>query len=227
MNLIKNGSFERAAKGFSTPTGNGEALADGSKAIAGWTVFGGPAGDGVAWLTNGDTYGVSTRFGSDFLDLTGYHDNKPYFGVEQTIKTVVGVTYDLTFRLGVDNGSALYSGPIGVVAAAGSTSQDFTYDPTASGNQWKKFTLVFTATSTSTVVSFQGLSGDQYIGLDAVAVTAAPAATPPRVVSSAASAGVFAGAMATLEVSHGAVVHVSEPRETLAPVFARPNSAMV
>jgi hypothetical protein len=180
MNLIRNGSFEKAAKGFSPPTGNGEALASGSKAIAGWTVFGGVSGDGLAWLPNGNGFGGSTPYGSDFLDLTGYHDAKPYFGIEQTISTAVGTTYDLTFHLGVDNNTPIYSGPISVAAAAGSTSQDFNYDPKKTGNVWGKFTLEFTATSTKTLISFQGLSGDQYIGLDSVAVVAAdaPAARP-------------------------------------------------
>jgi hypothetical protein len=221
MNLIKNGSFEKAASGSSPPTGNGESLPDGSEAIAGWTVFGGLASDGVAWLANGDSYGVSTRYGSDFLDLTGYHDAKPYFGVEQTIKTVVGQTYDLTFHLGVDNGSSLYSGPISVTAAAGATSKDFTFGPQGAGNVWKAFTLAFTATSTRTLISIQGLSGDQYIGLDAVSVVAAPGPAP------ASTPVAFSSAMAGMASPAGAAGRLIETQASPPAAFARPHTQAV
>jgi hypothetical protein len=220
MNLIVNGSFEKAAKGFSAPTGNGEQLANGSTAIAGWTVFGGLAGDGVAWLPNGDTYGVSTPYGSDFLDLTGYHDGQPYFGVEQTIKTVVGAKYDLTFHLGVDNNSSIYDGPIGVTATAGATSHNFTsYDPKKPGNVWRAFSLTFTATATSTVISIQGLAGDQYIGLDNVAVQPVTAAS-----AAGGSASGFASAMAALDTGAGGAVHPADIAPARAPALVRPHA---
>jgi hypothetical protein len=168
--LITNGSFEAASPGYNAPSGNGEALASGSTAILGWTVFGGVSYDGLAWLPNGDGYGVTTPFGNLFLDLTGYYDQAPYFGVTQTIATTVGDSYDLTFDLGVYQGSEIYSGPIEVSATAGAASQDFTYNPPGQGNQWGGFSLAFTATSTSTAISLQGIEGDEYIGLDNVAV---------------------------------------------------------
>lgn len=172
-NLILNGSFERASAGNSLPTGNGESLPDGSTAIAHWTVFGGLSSDGLAWLVNGNGYGVSTPYGSYFLDLTGYHDETPYFGVEQTIATTPGQAYALTFRLGVDQSSDIYDGPIGVTVKAGSRSKVFdNYDPSGTGNIWKSFTLDFTAKSASTLISIQGEEGDQYIGLDDVVVRA-------------------------------------------------------
>jgi hypothetical protein len=172
-NLILNGSFEKASAGNSLPTGNGEALPDGSTAIADWTVFGGLSSDGLAWLVNGNEYGGSTPYGSYFLDLTGYHDKTPYFGVEQTIATTPGQGYALTFRLGVDQSSDIYNGPIGVTAKAGSRSKVFdNYDPSGTGNIWQRFTLDFTAKSTSTLISIQGYQGDQYIGLDDVIVRA-------------------------------------------------------
>ena len=217
MNLIKNGSFENAAKGYSPPTGNGESLANGSTAIAGWTVFGGLADDGLAWLTNGNAYGVSTPYKSDFLDLTGYHDGQPYFGVEQTIKTVAGVTYDLTFRLGEDNGSVYYSGPVSVEAAAGSTSQKFKFASKQSGNVWKSFTLEFTATSTNTLISIQGLSGDQYIGLDDVAVK--PATQSP-------SPSGFVNAMAALHDGAGSVARTSGVAGDRMPTLVNPHTAV-
>jgi hypothetical protein len=178
-NLISNGSFETASGNSSLPTGNGSQLLSGSTAIADWTVFGGPGFDGAAWLPNGNGYGVSTPFGNYFLDLTGYNDDQPYFGVEQTISTVAGQNYTLTFDLGVDQSSGLYNGPISVTASAGSTSEVLgPYNPPGIGNQWGGFTLNFTATSASTLISIQGEEGDQYIGLDNVAVNGGAPATP-------------------------------------------------
>jgi hypothetical protein len=206
MNLIVNGSFEIAASGYSRPTGNGESIANGDPAIAGWTVFGGLSGDGVAWLPNGNGYGPATPSGSDFLDLTGYHDQKPYFGVEQTIKTVVGDTYSLTFHVGVDNSVGLYSGPVSVVATAGSTTGDFTNKSKKTGNVWEGFSLKFTATSTSTLISIQGLSGDQYIGLDNVAVNLVK--KPAGVSAPSVSASGFASAMASLDPGAGGAAHL-------------------
>jgi hypothetical protein len=223
MNLIKNGSFEKAAKGFTPPTGNGEQVGDGEAAIAGWTVFGGQSGDGVAWLPNGNQYGVTTPYGSDFLDLTGYHDGQPYFGVEQTIKTVAGTTYDLTFRLGVDNSSQIYDGPISVTAAAGSTRQTFGYDPSKTGNQWRGFTLEFTASSSKTLISIQGLSGDQYIGLDQVAVEAVKA--EPAVSGPAISTSGFASAMAAFGVGAAIGPHLSAFRAPHMPTLVSPHVA--
>jgi hypothetical protein len=178
-NLIQNGSFETASDGSTLPTGNGSQLPSGNTDIADWTVFGGPGFDGVAWLPNSNGYGVNTPFGSYFLDLTGYNDTAPYFGVEQTISTVAGQNYSLTFDLGVDQSSGIYNGPVSVTASAGSTSQVLgPYDPAGVGNQWGAFTLNFTASSASTLISIQGEQGDQYIGLDNVAVNGASGAVP-------------------------------------------------
>ena len=141
-NLIQNGSFETASDGFLLPalTGSGLALANGSTAMADWTVTGGDGdGDGLAWLGKNDQYGPTTPFGDYFLDLTGYGDRTPYFGVEQTIATVVGQSYALTFNLGVDQSNGLYSGPIGVTATAGSTSMVFdTFNPPGTGEYLAK-----------------------------------------------------------------------------------------
>ena len=108
------------------PTGNGIAEPSGSGAMPGWTVIGGTAvgNDGVAWLSNANSYGLTAETGSYFVSLAGYRDNAPYFGVSQTVATTVGQTYALTFYLGVDNSSVYYTGPIGVSVTAGSGDAD-------------------------------------------------------------------------------------------------------
>ena len=67
--------------------------------MPGWTVIGGTAvgNDGVAWLSNANSYGLTAETGSYFVSLAGYRDNAPYFGVSQTVATTVGQSYALTF----------------------------------------------------------------------------------------------------------------------------------
>jgi hypothetical protein len=137
-------------------------------------------GDGLPWLGKNNQFGPTTPFGNYFLDLTGLDDRMPFFGVEQTISTVAGQSYALTFNLGVDQDDSVFRGPIGVTATAGSTSQVFNnFNPVGgSGSIWQSFTLDFTASSASTLISIQGEQGDQFIGLDEVAVNGTAPSTP-------------------------------------------------
>jgi hypothetical protein len=167
---IINGSFEM---GSPQPSGSGISLPSGSTTITGWTVIGGPQvlQDGLAWLSNGNPFLVSTPFGNNFLDLTGYRDTAPYFGITQTIPTVANQAYTLTFDLGVLQGSPIYSGPIGVTAMAGTASSAISnFNPSGTGNIWQQFSLNFTATGSTTPISFLGTQGNEYIGLDNVSV---------------------------------------------------------
>jgi hypothetical protein len=169
--IIQNGSFEQG-----NATGD-PSLAVGSTAIPGWTVTTAE----IAFGTNG-VYGLATPYGSQFLDLTGYHDSVPYGGVTQNIATTIGASYSLAFSLGADQSSSIYSGPVSAMASAGGTSQAFTFAPAANstGNVWQAFGLNFTATSSSTPITIIGTqtAGGQFIGLDNVSVTQNPAAVP-------------------------------------------------
>ena len=141
--------------------------------MPGWTVIGGTAtgNDGVAWLSNANSYGLTAETGNYFVSLAGYRDNAPYFGVSQTVATTVGQTYALTFYLGVDNSSVYYTGPIGVSVTAGPATQTIeNVSPTGTGNQWVAETVDFTATAASSTISIQGVQGGDYIGLDNVSL---------------------------------------------------------
>jgi hypothetical protein len=100
-----------------------------------------------------------------------------YGGVTQTISTTIGTQYTLSFSVGSDQSNPIYSGPVSVTASVGSGVQTFTFTaPTGSvGDQWGEFSLGFTATSTSTVVTLIGntTAGGQDISLDNVSVTGA------------------------------------------------------
>jgi hypothetical protein len=162
-NLVTNGSFENGS--FTDNTGQDtDSLPLGSTAMTGWTVSG---SEGLAWIGPTNPFGLTASDGSYFLDLTGYSDGAPFSGVTQTISTVAGAHYSLTFDLG---SSTNWGIPDGITASAGSTSGTFTSTNTTSTNAWESETLNFTAAGTSTAISLLGEQGDAYIGLDDVSV---------------------------------------------------------
>jgi hypothetical protein len=165
---VINGSFEN---GTFTPDGNDlMSLQPGSTAIAGWTTFGGE----LVWAHNLNPFVAHAADGQFWLDLTGYHDASPYGGVTQTVATVPGTDYRLSYVLGVNQDDGRFSGPVSVAAVAGSASTTSTYNPAAPGVQWGTFNLDFTANAATTTLSFQGMSGAQYIGLDNIQLNPVP-----------------------------------------------------
>jgi hypothetical protein len=165
--IVTNGSFEDTTN-FVLPDGNDTiSLAVGSTAMPGWTVVNGT----LAWIGPTNTFGLTAQNGSYFLDLTDYRDHSPYGGVSQTIATTAGGHYALTFYLG---SSTQYGVPDSIFASAGTGSGTFTSTNPTLNNFWQLETLLFTATGPSTLISLVGNSGNQYIGLDNVAVEAVP-----------------------------------------------------
>jgi hypothetical protein len=186
-NLITNGSFENGSYTFDS---NGaDSLPAGSTVITGWTTFAAE----LAPIENTNNFGpITTPFENIFLDLTGYHDSSPYGGVEQSISTTSGQSYQLTLYLGVYNGNPAFQGPISVQVDAGSASTTFTDNPTGTGSIWTPFSFSFVANSSSTLVSIQGTQGINYIGLDNVSVSAIPEPSSLVLASPAALLGACA-----------------------------------
>ncbi|MGA3239380.1 MAG: DUF642 domain-containing protein [Bryobacteraceae bacterium] len=175
-NLIDNGGFELGA--FTGGT-SAENVSNGSTVIAGWTVVA-SAGINVGWLANGNIFDISTPFGNMFVDLTGSSDTAPYGGVSQSVATTAGTSYTLTYDLGVDQSSSVFSGPVGITASAGSTSGTCNnYNPAGTGSQWETCTLNFVAPGASTLITLSGQQGDQFIGLDNVDLEVASSAPEP------------------------------------------------
>ena len=81
-NLVVNGAFEGYFGGYSVS----------DQGLNGWTVVGANATDNVF------VFGPTPGFGpqTDALDLSGFSDNSGQ-GVEQTISTLAGTTYRLSF----------------------------------------------------------------------------------------------------------------------------------
>jgi len=165
---LLNGSFETGT--FPTmPTEIGSAkLLPNSTVIGGWTVI----NHEIAWIDQGNRYGLTASDGNRFLDLTGWMTNGQG-GVSQTISTIVGTHYRLAFDLG-NSINYNYGNSNSLLASAGSTSSIFSNTNTSSTNSWQKFTLDFVARDINTNIEFRGNSSTHYIGLDNVTVTAVP-----------------------------------------------------
>ena len=160
-NLLTNGSFESGA--FVNQGNDTMSLAPGSTVITGWTVV----TDTTAWIGATNPFGLSASNGSFFLDLTNYQAGPPFAGMSQTIATIPGATYSLSFDLG---SSTFWGRPDSITASAAGTSQTFTSPATGGNNDWQSVLMQFVASSTTTTVLLQGASGFNYIGLDNVDV---------------------------------------------------------
>jgi hypothetical protein len=166
-NLITNGSFEAPV----VPYGNYILVSTGQDLIPGWSVVG--AAGNVAPISGVfSQYGFifPAQDGAQWLDLTGASNTAT--GVEQTVSTTAGVTYELSFWVGNVAGSIFGSTstvnvfvdgtPILVAKNAGVTTTQ----------EWQQFKASFTATgSTATIRLINGdPSSDNHNGLDNVAV---------------------------------------------------------
>jgi hypothetical protein len=162
-NLLTNASFENGR--FVNQGNVTMVLSVGSNAITGWTV----TGDQLAWIDVGNPWGLSAQDVNRFLDFTAYPTGAPFGGISQTIATIPGQQYELSFYLGTY--TQRWGGPpVSITTSAGSASETFTVNTTSSASTWTPFSMLFTATSTNTPVTLIGSAGFQYIGLDNVSV---------------------------------------------------------
>ncbi|WP_345065164.1 hypothetical protein [Leifsonia kafniensis] len=155
-NLVANGGFDAPV------TNNGQYLA-GSQ-FGGWTVgSGGTGGSMQVWWD---------------AALAGPYTNGAYAGVQgtiaQTIQTEVGKTYALAYSVRAAGyfdvtKPGWQGGVAGGTKIDGATVDTFT---TVTSPVYTERTFVFTATGTSTELSFFGVTN--YIGLDTVSVTLVP-----------------------------------------------------
>jgi hypothetical protein len=164
--LLVNGGLEDINDAFVVQEEGAMSLALGSTDIAGWVVTGAE----IAWITNSNPLGLSTPYGSMFIDLTGFHDSVPYGGIQQTVTTSPGQNYTLSFSLGVDQSNPGYSGPVSVQA---SLLSGMVATTTTSGGNWQTFGFTLLANSVATPLTIIGAStaGGQFIGLGKVSAT--------------------------------------------------------
>jgi len=180
---FQNGSFENGS--FVDNTGDDtDRLSTGSTAMTGWTVV----NNEVAWIGPSNPFGLTADDGSYFLDLTSYHSSPPWGGVEQTVTTVSGDNYALSFAIG---NSPQFNGiddPAIVASATGNTALTYVNGNTGVNNNWESFTYDFTAGSASTTLELLGGPNQgslNYIGLDGVTLTnLGPSSSVPDAASS-------------------------------------------
>ncbi|MEL6505291.1 MAG: choice-of-anchor C family protein [Pseudomonadota bacterium] len=152
--LVSNGGFEQGPTG-----GQFTQVNAGSTAITDWTVG----------LSSVDHY-HGTRQNAEgiaHLDLNGLGQGS----VSQTIATIPGETYELTFNM---SRAPVGFPPDDLRVIVGGNSQDFTYTTaggTESNMQWEERSFFFTATGNTTNITFQTLEpGNSGPALDNVSV---------------------------------------------------------
>jgi len=160
INLLTNGSLE-----FATGISPNATLSAGATNLTGWAVIG---GGNLLWCDS-SFCSIPPSDGAFSLDLTGLTNVAPYAGVQQSIATVPGTTYELTFDLSGRSDSV----PVSVQASAGTTSSLFSSNLAS----WSSRTLSFSANASTTTISIVGISAGG-TGLDLQIDNAAVAETP-------------------------------------------------
>lgn len=127
----------------------------------------------LIWIDNLYPGPLKTPTGTKFLDLTFYtFITSQYSTVSQSLNTTAGQQYTLSFELGSSNFFGVL--PVIALSAAGLTVNFAMTAAPTSVNQWTSFSFGFTAPTASTPISFTGIQGSDFIGLDNISVTAVP-----------------------------------------------------
>ena len=121
------------------------------------------------------------QHGSQWIDLSGTASNSMTNGVTQSFSTMIGSGYEVSFYVGsATNGSNVFPSTVDL-SINGGPRLSFT-NPNAPTNMldWRLFTVNFTATSSSTNLTFfNGSASTNFLsGLDNVSVIAVPEASP-------------------------------------------------
>ena len=181
QNLIVDGDFEKPALNQATFYQPGATF--GGPSGTAWTVTGGGSNVGVALSStptgSGTVYNGNS--GNQWLDLTGNNDNGSAVGIRQSVATVVGQAYSLTFFVG-HKFDDCYPAIIGVSIDGGAFRNFSNGSMVAPGNNgvdnFAKFGFDFTATKTLTTVEFRNgtFAGNRspVAGLDDVTMLATP-----------------------------------------------------
>jgi len=171
VSLIANGSFETP----SVPAGSFSLFNPGSAGITGWTVVG-PRGTDVAivsttFVQNGVTFQAFD--GNQWLDLTGFNSNSTE-GVSQTVTTIAGHQYQLSYFIGNTTGGGIFgtTSTVDVLVNGAPTFADTNSNVSATSLNWVPITHKFTASGSATTLDFiNGDPGnDNSNGLDDVAL---------------------------------------------------------
>lgn len=160
----------------------------GGSSFNGWNVVGAQVAliNGAYSEFNGVFGGqifFTAHSGTQSLDLTGASNNGTSSGVEQSVATTAGLSYTISFWVGKMTGNGFYSSPSVVdLSIDGGTRVSFTnFNNTPDVMDWEQFFYTFTATGSSTLVTFydgSGAASINEIGLDDVSITANTSSVP-------------------------------------------------
>lgn len=178
-NLLVNGSFEDTTGHNWQGNGSWMRVYSGGTAITGWTVGG---GCGVDWhnstelkpIENG-TYAVDLNCDGTGISNTGT--------LSQTFATTAGQKYELTFYLAGPEPCTTCGFPDPRLVNVNINGTDYVLSQPASSNlaiQWGLKTVDFTASSSSSMLTFSSLNGTGYWGpvLDNASVEAVGSTVP-------------------------------------------------
>jgi hypothetical protein len=174
-NLITNGSFETPV----VPNGGFTNFPGGSTAITGWTVVG---VDSAVTSTNFVQSGIhfQAQDGIQFIDLAGVTSNSNASGVTQTIPTVSGQPYAVSFYVGssTDASGSFFFFPSTIDLSINAGPRVPFTNPIGPTNMlnWQQFIVPFVATGAATNLTFyNGSASNNFESmLDNVVVDAVP-----------------------------------------------------
>lgn len=141
--------------------------------------------DLAGWTLSGDTAAVSVLANSD-IDFTaaGYSFIAGTSGIgqsatlEQTLNTIAGLDYDLTFELNQVSSSFISIGDFFNVTMGGQTLLALSSPSDAVEVTHATIGLLYTATGSSTPLAFNFMNENSFFYLSNVSVSTAPAAVP-------------------------------------------------
>jgi hypothetical protein len=159
--------------------------------IAGWSVIGKGGADGAAVVLqlgngytepdfgNDGTLHFNAQDGTQSLDLTGEGNQGLTNGVKQSVPSVPGLRYKISFYLGhQDDQAPGYDGSSLLDLYIDGVLIDTFANPntTPENVDWKKFAFTFEAPTDFTTIAFINDTplGNNYAGLDNVALSAIP-----------------------------------------------------
>jgi hypothetical protein len=193
---VTNGSFEQPV----VPVGSFINVPVGSPLIPGWSVVGAPGH--VSPISGAFTsFGITfpAQSGAQWLDLTGDLSNSAT-GVQQTLATLPGSSYTLSFWVGnVVNPGGIYGTTSRVNVLLNGTQTFSALNTLGAGTNtqvWQQFSVSFTASGAATTVAFINgdPSTDNTNGLDNVSLALAGTAPVPE----PGTLGLLAGGLAVV-----------------------------
>ncbi|WP_294041248.1 PEPxxWA-CTERM sorting domain-containing protein [Sphingomonas sp.] len=151
QNLVVNGSFETNT----LSPGNYRDMLVGSPDLPGWTIIG-PAGTHISQVdqayAGNPGYSFPAQDGKLWVDLAGYSDNAPD-GVQQTVATTIGASYDFSFWLGNVTGGQYFGTQSLVNVLLNGSSFSCVNTVQTLTTTWQQCSRSFVATSALTTFS--------------------------------------------------------------------------